>query len=30
MATDAKGDIYVSDGVNGSVTKLIAPKNQKN
>jgi hypothetical protein len=30
MAMDAKGDIYVSDGVNGSVTELIAPKNQKN
>jgi sugar lactone lactonase YvrE len=29
MAMDGKGDIYVSDGVNGRVTKLIAPKNQK-
>jgi sugar lactone lactonase YvrE len=28
MAMDAKGDIYVSDGVNGAITKLIAPKNQ--
>jgi len=28
MAMDAKGDIYVSDGVNRRVTKLIASKNR--
>ena len=28
MAMDAKGDIYVSDGINGRVTKLIAAKNR--